>query len=540
MGGQQTSPPQVDPNAIPEDPFRRFLPKGYAAQLSGGLKPLDPKKAAANLAAQQESLQTPSIAGELATRDLGPGYTRSFGPTWGPRITKAAATIAPLMLTAGLGGGGGGPTAEELATDVTGLGAETSELAASAPTTAFPKRPPLEFNPQGDPAMTMPMPGKAYQQYETTELQGRGGNVAYPHSEDRRAILDTQGSLIKGYSGESYDDILARMIKAHHEMFPHSPDSIVSLNRQVAEGQKGFVNPNGYFYTGQETTQLERPPIPGATQMLEPKVSASGYEKLLQKLQSPVTEPMTLYDPRPGTPETSRLYYGTHSLNTMAAQGPRYHGTSEPIFEMSHAVKGQSNFYSMHGPGFYTTDNFDVATGYSSGHGGVWNPVARRFEGERSYGPVYRVWETKPNMRFLHIEDEVPPELESALIRRDSNWYGFFHDPNLSGGKTYVESLYNMGNMESVFGDEVLAQDKMQEAVKVAQELGYDGVEHTGGMRSGGEQHNVKIYWDPENQIRIRATGPWGVAQAPMMESSTPEAHAAVEQMAERRQRGEY
>jgi len=248
---------------------------------------------------------------------------------------------------------------------------------------------------------------------------------------------------------------------------------------------------------------------------------------------------MTLYDPRPGTPETGKLMYGTSSLGTMESQVPRYHGTANPIMEMSHAMEGQSNLYSMHGPGFYTTDDFDVASGYAQQRGGVWNPVARRFEGGYATGPVYRVYETKPNMRFLHIEDEVPRELESALIRHDSNWWKFFHDPYTKPEETYVESLYSMGNMESVFGDQE-AESRMQEAVGMAQSLGYDGVEHTGGMRSGGAPHNVKIYWDPENQIRIRATDPWSVGEAPMMQSSTPEAKAAVKQMARKRQQGDF
>lgn len=200
--------------------------------------------------------------------------------------------------------------------------------------------------------------------------------------------------------------------------------------------------------------------------------------------------------------ETPAIRRGTQFLGEAE---PRYHGTSNPIpiVRPPQVASSQSNLY---GPGFYTTDSLPVAQGYSAG------------------GPQYHVYEVNPDLKLLHAEEPIPGKVLQKLGERHGadEWT----QPVVKrtpGSPNFPLSEQQFGEspmtLEDFMGHEryrlrvrtKLAQPGESPSETATRELfdalkeeGYGGIEHIGGKIMGGDPHNVKIYWNPEQDIRIR------------------------------------
>lgn len=186
--------------------------------------------------------------------------------------------------------------------------------------------------------------------------------------------------------------------------------------------------------------------------------------------------------------------------------GVQYHGSGNPNLVVD------SNFYTTknyYGQGFYTTDAQSIGYGYS--RKGAATPEDRT---------VYRVDENRP----LNIYDAESPIAEVEARIRDrigdtpGEVDGFVIDAldGVYGDKPKnLRELYDTVRDESA--GEGLSADTVQEAFEglneILREQGYDGLSHTGGLRTKNEPHKVVIYFDPEKDITL-SKAPSGAREA--------------------------
>jgi len=196
----------------------------------------------------------------------------------------------------------------------------------------------------------------------------------------------------------------------------------------------------------------------------------------------------------------------------------RFHGTSTPLPNDLPTNDGvfRTSPSNIYGEGFYTTEAVDIAKGYTrKGSGGA--PTLYKVE-ERSPVPVY------------DMDAPITPELTQIV------------DNTFGDVLKNVSDDYDLSTLAKVF-DAVRAESRdagwskydVQDAffsVRVAlEDLGFRGLTHTGGAKTGKEAHNVKIYWYPEDDLlvtrdsldnySVKATTGEGVKQQYQVPSST-------------------
>lgn len=176
--------------------------------------------------------------------------------------------------------------------------------------------------------------------------------------------------------------------------------------------------------------------------------------------------------------------------------GVQFHGSGNPDLQVSNDFYTTKNYY---GQGFYTTDAQSIAYGYS--RKGAKGPDDRS---------VYQVTENRP----LNIYDAEQPigELGAALKARIGEnpgevdglvldvLEGAYGDPPKN-----LRELYDEVRVESSGAD--MSADTVQEAFDgingLLREQGYDGLSHTGGLRTNNEPHKVVVYFNPEQDVTL-------------------------------------
>jgi len=198
---------------------------------------------------------------------------------------------------------------------------------------------------------------------------------------------------------------------------------------------------------------------------------------------------------------------GPASLIDTRGMGKFYHGTSQEILELNEAYYSSDNIY---GNGFYSTDAVDIASSYKKRKKNAVNPI------------IYSV-KQKSDVKFFDLDSKIDLDskelssfkknLESDSEYNESAEYALSEllDGNV---KTYSELLdeSRKGSVKDEFQDLVT---NIQEDLK---KQGYGGFEHTGGKIVGKKEHQVRIYWEPENQIELKE-----VIESDLYE--TPEIH---------------
>lgn len=189
-------------------------------------------------------------------------------------------------------------------------------------------------------------------------------------------------------------------------------------------------------------------------------------------------------DPRPTiTAKSGEVYVDTRNA------GERFHGTSKELGSLSndYALSGDNrNIYSA---GFYTTDAVDIGVGYTKkGKGG--NPV------------LYKVEESP--VQLYDMEAPLTPEVEKIVKNALED---YFPTENADTGKplTNLREIYDEFRADSSNND--LSRDDVQEYFDSIRDnlerQGYRGFEHTGGLGTNNKPHSVKIFWFPEQDIKL-------------------------------------
>lgn len=176
-------------------------------------------------------------------------------------------------------------------------------------------------------------------------------------------------------------------------------------------------------------------------------------------------------------------------------EGVQYHGSGDPDLILDSSHYSSLNYY---GQGFYSSDAVDITGGYANSR------RAKRYGGQPT---LYRVEETRP-LKILDGETPIPKDVMEVL----KPIAGFDGDPVVD--MVVAAEGHKPKNMREFFDairDEGTAlgfsADTIQEVFDsinyALRQVGYDGMSHTGGLRTGKEPHRVVIYFDPEKDIRL-------------------------------------
>ena len=174
------------------------------------------------------------------------------------------------------------------------------------------------------------------------------------------------------------------------------------------------------------------------------------------------------------------------SLQTRG-MGKQFHGTKKPINELNENIYDQSGEQNIFGAGFYTTDALDVADGYS--------------KAKRAKQPtIYEIVETKPQKLY---DAESPIEEFKKLYesQRKGESQGLIDEILKDDKPKSVREIYE------IIADRGISDEKpayevqldFDEVQQVLEKAGYQGLSHKGGLYTDTPEHQVKIYWNPEN-----------------------------------------
>ncbi len=203
--------------------------------------------------------------------------------------------------------------------------------------------------------------------------------------------------------------------------------------------------------------------------------------------------------------------------------GIQYHGSSAADLKPSSDHYSTLNYY---GQGFYTTDAADVAHGYSK--------RGSKQTGERN---IYEVKEKHP-LKIFDGETSIPDDIRTALKRDTDKSYseldGLLNDvlaENPKNMRELYDEIREQGTSEGLSADTI--QEIFDGINATLRDLGYNGMSHQGGLRTGREPHRVVIYFDPEADLTVRKSTPDEFASkpaAPSVAAAPTPAVRAIEQ----------
>lgn len=173
--------------------------------------------------------------------------------------------------------------------------------------------------------------------------------------------------------------------------------------------------------------------------------------------------------------------------------GPdRFHGTSRPLKDgkpnNEYAMSGDSR--NIYGQGFYTTDAADIAHGYMK-------------KGKGGQPSLYHVMENGAP-KLYDMEQAMTPEVRAMAERAMGD---AFPNEDINGKPvTTLRQLFDEYRAESQ--NNGLTRDDVQEVFDAIrynlEKEGYRGYSHVGGDKTGSKAHAVRIYWTPEDDIKVR------------------------------------
>ena len=224
-----------------------------------------------------------------------------------------------------------------------------------------------------------------------------------------------------------------------------------------------------------------------------PKVEAPAAPAVIEppKIETPAPMPV----PAPQAPVVEQ----TPELPNTRGRGVAYHGASK---EFNLSGDGHlSSEKNIIGGGLYTTDALDIAKSYQKKNKVAdFNPV------------VYRIEETSP-VKFYDLNQPIDPEFRSHIEQARSDSTGLLDQAleNLEKRKpqfTLNDLMTEMRDWSASY--EVPAYDVQDQFFTYFQQYlekkGYGGFEDVGGNRAGRgkvEPHKVKVYWNPDTQVRL-------------------------------------
>ena len=265
---------------------------------------------------------------------------------------------------------------------------------------------------------------------------------------DVPAIRAKNGEVITGARGMEHKDIIAE--------HPNLPAPV----------EHGFIDKNGQFLTRPQARAIVNAAI--GTKMGE------------------------------GEPDSRQLFpQRAKQLPGPSAQTTRYHGTSTPIDTLRPDTYSTQNIY---GQGFYTTDNYDIAKGYS-----------RKGSGGRP--SIYNVSE-KPGQNLLNLDTPPPPAVRdmvdkmSDLPGPEGELGAYFQENPDATLRDWYDDMRGLSSEASGYtADDIQGSfSSMQENLE---QMGYQGLTHVGGRNTGKAPHTVNIYFNPAQSLDVEGTKPW-------------------------------
>lgn len=299
-----------------------------------------------------------------------------------------------------------------------------------------------------------------------TVLNDRGGNV-----ED--AIWWNLHKKADGYAEQTAQPRVADQSPDGQAARGGGPASEVSgdLGRSEADaGEEGGSPAVDQDDRRADVGQAEEPAAPAVSDPV-PSVSVRAVEPApLPSIPKDLPKPKAL-------PETR-------------GQGQRFHGSPAPIEQLEEGFYTSQNYY---GQGFYTSDAIDIVDGY-----------ARR---NKQDGNVYQISESG-EVKAFDMEQPVPDfvvkayrDLPDSSTVKEIIEIGLIDDAgSVDAGS--VREMYDRMREEADY-----SADTIQEAFEVLRETfvenGFNALDHTGGLRTKKKPHQVRIYLEPEKQIRF-------------------------------------
>jgi hypothetical protein len=183
-----------------------------------------------------------------------------------------------------------------------------------------------------------------------------------------------------------------------------------------------------------------------------------------------------------------------------------YHGTGKENLTAGQLDPNVGNHESLFGQGIYLTDNPSIAEGYANSRG------------KRTGTPT--IYETNVNTnRVLDLEKPITPDVAATIEKSfgpsldylgSSRGYDDGHFSNLIREeaskpgvtpenliKKVQQEIKDFSHEEGISTNEFV--DNFQDLATYLKESGYDGITHTGGLRTGNDPHRVLIMLDPQN-----------------------------------------
>lgn len=161
--------------------------------------------------------------------------------------------------------------------------------------------------------------------------------------------------------------------------------------------------------------------------------------------------------------------------------GQQYNGTSNPIEVMDEYTYNPSNIY---GQGFYTTDATDIAKGYSR-------------KGRGKTPTIYKV-NKKNDLNFLDMEEPLTPALHRKLRRIDDEYDNVMLE-DVTNLREYYDERRLVNPNESIYD----IQDALSSFQSTWEGMGYQGLRHKGGLKTGNTAHNVEIIFDAKSHVDL-------------------------------------
>jgi len=202
--------------------------------------------------------------------------------------------------------------------------------------------------------------------------------------------------------------------------------------------------------------------------------------------------------------DTTKKNQDLSDLNLPDTRGENvfYHGASQE-FTLNEIDTFGRSVENLYGDGLYVTDDLVTSFKYRN---------KNKIKGQETKGVVYEITEKQP-VKFFDLDAPASPE-KIEQIRRifsfDDDDYADIIDrvlddvgPNASIGKIYDEiKLYSNNRKLSAN----TTADIFHSFTEELQQEGFGGFTHQGGKKAGKgtRLHQVKIYFDPTNQIDIK------------------------------------
>ena len=179
-------------------------------------------------------------------------------------------------------------------------------------------------------------------------------------------------------------------------------------------------------------------------------------------------------------------------------QGTYFHGSATEITELDDFNYTSENIY---GQGFYVTDDFTTAKSYTKK-----NRRSAKKAGQEVANKVYKIRENTPirfyDLNTAGISNDVMAVLDDAAGYNPAVERAI---PDLTESTSLGEA---MDIIRSYSRSTETSRETIQETFESVQDLlrqqGYGGYTHTGGVLTKNKRkHNVRIYWEPKDQISI-------------------------------------